>query len=146
MIWSIVPFPVGILPVHLLFLLRYLLGSFPVWSEEAFCLHARWEQLSCNLHTVFWKWNERGKRPLLLCVHYSTLPNWWLHELRTCCLWSVVAILHLFKVLQLCQMMEKHTSWMVKRYLSPMAVWLTYLPCLPKQKLLLLWWAFVDCC
>jgi len=51
-IWSLVPYLVGIPHVRLQFLFRSSLGSFLVWSEEESCLHGKTEQLFCSFHTV----------------------------------------------------------------------------------------------
>jgi len=64
------PFFVEIPPVHLQFLFRSSLGSFPVWSEEGSCLHVKQFyncSIICTLFkiTFLGKWDERGERPFL---------------------------------------------------------------------------------
>ena len=67
LVFSLVPFLVGIPPICLQFLFRSSLGSLPVWSEGS-CLHVRQQQLFCNLHikiTFLGKWDEHVARPFL---------------------------------------------------------------------------------
>jgi len=79
-IWSLVPYLVGILPARLQFLFRSSLGSFPVWSEEGSCLLGKPEQLFCSFTlfkvTFLGKWDECGEHSFIsfsfpVCHTYS---------------------------------------------------------------------------